>query len=129
MSKGSKRRMGKNFEDNFDKIFSGPTKETGRFVYDKEQKKCVHKHEVNSTGYHIQADIEPFVSPVDGSLITGRAALRAHNKRNGVTDPRDYGPNWFENRGKEMDADRLGQTKAAKAERIDLLKRAYERQQ
>ena len=29
-------------------------------------------------------DIEPFRSPVDGSLITGRAALREHNKRNGV---------------------------------------------
>ena len=29
-------------------------------------------------------DIEPFRSPVDGSIISGRASLREHNLRNGV---------------------------------------------
>lgn len=29
-------------------------------------------------------DIAPFRSPVDGSIITGRASLREHNLRNGV---------------------------------------------
>ena len=29
-------------------------------------------------------DIEPFRSPVDGTLITGRASLREHNLRNDV---------------------------------------------
>jgi hypothetical protein len=120
--------MGKNFEDNFEKIFSEPSKEKGRFVYDKDQKKCVKKQETNISGYHIQGDIEPFISPIDKTVITGRAALRAHNKRHGVTDIRDYGPEWFKRRGKEKDADRLGQTKAAKQERIDLFKHAYERQ-
>jgi len=33
---------------------------------------------------YIAGDIAPFVSSVDGSLITGRRSLREHNKRNGV---------------------------------------------
>jgi hypothetical protein len=128
VSKGSRRRMGKNFEDNFDEIFGETKAEPGRYVYDKEQNKCVLKQESSDIGYHIQGDIEPFVSPIDKTVITGRAALRAHNKKHGVTDMRDYGPEWFERRGKEKNADRLGQTKAAKQERINLLKQAYERQ-
>lgn len=32
----------------------------------------------------ILGDIEPFVSPIDGSVITGRAALRAHCQQHGV---------------------------------------------
>ena len=29
-------------------------------------------------------DIQPFRSPVDGTMITSRSSLRNHNKRNGV---------------------------------------------
>lgn len=44
-----------------------------------------------SSGDQIQAttfikDIQPFVSVVDGSLITGRSSLREHNKRNDVVN-------------------------------------------
>lgn len=41
-------------------------------------------------------DIEPFVSPVDGSVITGRAALREHNKRHNVTNVADFKNEWAE---------------------------------
>jgi hypothetical protein len=34
----------------------------------------------------IHGDITSFVSPVDGSVITDRAQLRAHNKRNNVVN-------------------------------------------
>ena len=37
----------------------------------------------------IMPDIGAFKSPVDGSVITGRAALREHNKRNNVTNAAD----------------------------------------
>jgi len=35
-----------------------------------------------------------FKSPVDGSVITGRAALREHNKRNNVTNAADFASTW-----------------------------------
>lgn len=46
------------------------------------------------TGPDILPDIQPFVSPVDGSIVTGRAALREHNLRNGVTNAADYKNEW-----------------------------------
>lgn len=39
-------------------------------------------------------DIEPFVSPVDGSVITGRKALREHNKKHDVTNAADFKGEW-----------------------------------
>lgn len=47
-------------------------------------------------------DIEPFVSPVDGTLITGRAALREHNKRHNVTNVADFKNEWA-NKAKERE--------------------------
>ena len=38
----------------------------------------------------IQGDIESFVSPVDGSVITDRAQLREHNKRNNVVNYHEF---------------------------------------
>lgn len=34
----------------------------------------------------VVSDIEPFQSPVDGSVVGSRSDLRAHNRRNGVID-------------------------------------------
>lgn len=42
----------------------------------------------------IMPDIEPFVSPIDGSVITGRRALEEHNKRHNVTNVADYTNEW-----------------------------------
>ncbi len=40
-------------------------------------------------GVTVVPDIQPFRSPVDGTLITGRAALREHNVRNNVVQTLD----------------------------------------
>jgi hypothetical protein len=45
-------------------------------------------------------DIEPFISPIDGSVITGRRALEEHNKRHNVTNVADFKDEW-ERKGKE----------------------------
>lgn len=42
----------------------------------------------------ILGDIEPFVSSVDGSVILGRAALREHNYKHGVTNVEDFKGQW-----------------------------------
>jgi hypothetical protein len=47
-----------------------------------------------STGKSVQGaihgDIQSFVSPVDGSVITDRAQLREHNKRNNVVNCSEF---------------------------------------
>ena len=37
----------------------------------------------------IRADVEPFKSPIDGTIINTRAQLLAHNQRHGVTNDLD----------------------------------------
>lgn len=39
-------------------------------------------------------DLEPFVSPIDGKVVSGRAALREHDKRHGVTNVADFKETW-----------------------------------
>ncbi len=39
-------------------------------------------------------DIPDFVSPVDGQVVHGRAGLRDHNKRHGVTNMADFTNEW-----------------------------------
>jgi len=48
----------------------------------------------NSSGVIIMGDIQPFKSSVDGTVITGRRALRDHNKRHNVTNPADFKNEW-----------------------------------
>ena len=38
-----------------------------------------------SSGHFIQGEITPFKSPIDGSMITSRKELEAHNRRHNVT--------------------------------------------
>lgn len=73
----------------------------------------------------IQTDIEAFVSPVDGRVISGRADLRQHNLKHGVTDPRDYGQSWFEKKAKDRQQDLELSGKKHKAKRVDDLQRAF----
>ena len=57
----------------------------------------------------VQGDIESFVSPVDGSVISDRNQLREHNKRNNVVNTDEFGPDHWENKQKERDNYRRGQ--------------------
>lgn len=91
--------------------------ETGKLIPREEY--CAHKD-----GYPaIQGDIEPFVSPVDGSVISSRSRLRAHNARHGVTDSRDYSDAFLRARSERRVKEMTGQTANAKQERINLIKR------
>ncbi len=49
----------------------------------------------------IQGDIESFVSPVDGSVITDRAQLREHNKRNDVVNSAEFSKEHYERKAAE----------------------------
>jgi len=45
----------------------------------------------NKAAHSIMKDIEPFLSPVDGTYVTSRSELREHEKRHNV---RQIGNDW-----------------------------------
>ena len=52
-------------------------------------------------GHAVHGDIEAFVSPVDGSVISDRKGLREHNKRNNVVNAAEFSPEHYEKAAKE----------------------------
>jgi len=71
-------------------------------------------------------DIEPFKSPVDGSIVTGRRSLREHNKRNDVTNAADFKETW-EKAAKEREKFYTGSSSYDRRDRIEALKYAVEK--
>jgi hypothetical protein len=69
-------------------------------------------------------DIEAFVSPVDGKVVTGRAALRDHNKRHGVTNVADFKNEWATAYQKRAD---FYQGKQGREERVQAIAQALEK--
>lgn len=63
-----------------------------RYVYDEQQKKMVEieKAPKREDAPLILGDIEPFVSTVDGSIISSRSHLREHMKQHGLAHTSDY---------------------------------------
>jgi hypothetical protein len=52
-------------------------------------------------GHYVQGDIESFVSPVDGTVITDRRQLAEHNKRNNVVNSAEFSPEFYAKKAKE----------------------------
>ena len=107
--KGSNRREGKGFEENFDKIFKGKP-QRGRFIQDPETHKMVPAEdyigEDSSNLYAaVHGDIDAFRSPIDGSIIDDRRKLREHNRRHGVTNSSDYSKGYIEDRARKRNAE------------------------
>jgi hypothetical protein len=95
--------------------------DTGKFITLGEWEQKHGKSPKRSKAKGLGSDIESFVSPIDGTVVTGRASLREHNERNGVTNIADYDAGYFEKRGKEMKAEATGDTVEAKQERCQLI--------
>ena len=60
-----------------------------RWRQDLETGKFVEIVTERSTGAFIRDDIQPYVSPVDGTVISSRSAERQHNSRHGVSNDLD----------------------------------------
>ena len=41
-------------------------------------------------GHFIRGSFQPYISPIDGSVIKSRGGLEEHNKRNGVSNDLDH---------------------------------------
>lgn len=101
-----------------------------RFRYNPTTKEMdeVYDQQVREYGVLVMADIEPFVSTVDGTVITGRAHLREHMKQHGVTNAADYNsPGGFWDKARQRRADfYAGKSNPDSARRIEQIKRAIE---
>ncbi len=71
----------------------------------------------------IMRDIESFVSPIDGTVITSRPKLEAHNKKHGVTNIADYSAGHFEKSGIKLAKQARGQTPEDKKDRCELIEK------
>jgi hypothetical protein len=60
-------------------------------------------------GAAIHGDVTPFVSPVDGSIISDRRQLREHNLRNNVVNSDEFGTQHWDEKRKERDRFYTGQ--------------------
>lgn len=71
-----------------------------RFIWDKKAGKFVPREEyfgdLVSGGIQVIKDIEPSVSPIDGSVIGSRSQLREHNRVHEVVDRREFKGHKFE---------------------------------
>jgi hypothetical protein len=78
-----------------------------------------------SRGVLICPDITPFKSVVDGSTISGRAALREHNKRNDVTFTEDFRGTWAASR-KARDQMYSGDSSFDRKRRVEAIRQSVE---
>ena len=49
----------------------------------------------------VHGDIEPFRSPVDGTVISDRKQLREHNKRNNVVSADEFSPEYYKQKAEQ----------------------------
>jgi hypothetical protein len=97
VSKGSNRRQGKGFEDNFDAIFGDKPVERGSFIQTAEgivPRGTGIASRVNAP--MVMKPLGEFKSPIDGQIISNRTQLAAHNKKHGVTNTADYSNGYVE---------------------------------
>lgn len=86
----------------------------------------INEAAAKARGILICPDISPFKSVVDGTVITGRRALREHNKRNNVTFTEDFNGEW-ETKRKERDRMYGGDPTYDRTRRIEHVKRAVDK--
>lgn len=73
----------------------------------------------------VHRGMQPFVSPVDGTLISSKRGLAEHNKRHGVVQQQEYGENCgkqhFEQAKRDRDLRLTGQTRQDRQERLNAI--------
>jgi hypothetical protein len=111
----------------------------GRQRYDKIHKdwvpieewyarRAVDPADALPTSATVAKSFEAFKSTVDGSVISDRRQLAAHNKKHGVTNIEDYGQKHFDDSGKRMYNERIGNTAEGEKDRRQIIeKELYKR--
>jgi hypothetical protein len=96
--------------------------------YDEQGKKTwVEKPRKAAARFHsVHSDIDTFVSPVDSSVVNGRADLREHERRTGLTNDPD---SLREQSARELARAAKHPTAGTRRERIELIRQEFERHQ
>ena len=81
---------------------------TGKLVPIDEASRALSK-------FAIHGDIQPFVSIVDGTVISDRKQLREHNKRNNVVNASEFSQEWIDKKRKERDRIYTGEKTSAES--------------
>ena len=63
---------------------------TTTYRQDRETGKLIEVRKVVGKSHFIRGVFQPYVSPIDGSVIKSRGALAEHNKRHGVSNDLDH---------------------------------------
>lgn len=97
------------------------------YVYDEKLGKLVEKgtETPKERGPIVFGDLPDIVSPIDRRVIHGRAGMREHNRRHGVTFTEDYKQEWKDKakaRAEFMQSGKPGDRQRARA-----VAEAYER--
>ncbi len=100
-----------------------------KWVWDPEVNDLVEVSTEYVQPERVAPDIAPefkeFRSPVDGTVISGRRALREHNKRNRVTNSSDFTETWKQ-AAKERERLYTGDPRFDQKRRKEALIRAYD---
>lgn len=83
---------------------------------------------LSERGGIVIGDIEPFVSPVDGTVISSRSHLREHMRQHGLAHTADYSaPGGYWDKSKQARADYLaGKTNPGSSRRKSQMSDAFE---
>ena len=63
---------------------------TTTYRQDRETGKLIEVRKVVGQGHFIRGVFQPYVSPIDGTVIKSRGGLAEHNKRHGVSNDLDH---------------------------------------
>jgi len=93
----------------------------------KEMEETTYGVAVESLGF-IMGDIEPFISPVDGSCISSRSHLREHMRQHGLAHAADFDkPGGYWEKKQQARADYLaGKTNPGSKKRTQQMSDAFE---
>jgi hypothetical protein len=64
----------------------------GKWRPETKKEASVNKFDFSRAAHVVASDIKEFVSPIDGTLISSRSGLRAHEQRHGVKQNGDMKP-------------------------------------
>jgi len=84
----------------------------------------IDKAATRQTGSFVQGDIQPFVSPIDGSVIADRKQYREHCKKHGVVPAAEFSKEFYDRKAAER-ADHYTGNRSTE-ERIEIRKAIYE---
>ena len=69
-----------------------------------------------SSSAYVHGDIQSFVSPVDGSVISDRRQLAEHNKRHGVVSSNEFDNEFYDRKAEERARHYQGEVRERKQE-------------